>query len=297
MQKQDVRLGKLSLRNSNYVPTGLSLDEVLNRLSSLEKIDQTLKQLHVKKNFDVGELTDIEVKILNELVRGIYDKQPVSLSIDGKAGSGGVSIGNIRVLLNCRTNDEGSGFMLSNFFESMNLVLCGDDTPPSEGVPISPYVILQADEFESVDNIDFDEIVSSIRKFPYTEIYGAKITLFILELLKYYDSKETKNPNILVIVEQLLDFLQKNEKGNKELYQINYLQTAKRQRPLTKEEIQRLMSLKTVGIPLQFQLAACILLDSFYEAQILYEQLNAQERKEFDGYPICNIWTHHNGKT
>ena len=71
---------------------------------------------------------------------------------------------------------------------------------------------------------------------------------------------------------------------------INRLQTEKRRRRLTIGEKQYLMSMKLSGFPLQYQLAANILLESFQEAQMIYDLLPDDERKMFDTFPINNLW-------
>ena len=59
---------------------------------------------------------------------------------------------------------------------------------------------------------------------------------------------------------------------------------------LNPEEIQYLSSMKSKGIPAQYQLAANILLESFYEAQLIYDQLCPEEKEVFASYPIMNLW-------
>jgi hypothetical protein len=119
-------------------------------------------------------------------------------------------------------------------------------------------------------------------------LYSEKIVLLILELLKYFDTEN--NPIILDIIIQLIDFLKKNDKSQDELYEINRLQTEKRRRKLSREEIHYLVSMKQTGIPLQYQFAANILLESFQEAQMIYEMLPVSERQIFDTFPIKNLW-------
>lgn len=103
--------------------------------------------------------------------------------------------------------------------------------------------------------------------------------MLILELLKLYDRR--KDTTILDVVIQLLDFLSEKDSSQVDLYQINRLQTEKRRRKLNPEEIQYLSSMKTKGIPAQYQLAANILLESFYEAQLIYDQLCPEEKEVF----------------
>ena len=95
---------------------------------------------------------------------------------------------------------------------------------------------------------------------------------------------------ILDVVIQLLDFLSEKDFSQVDLYQINRLQTEKRRRKLNPEEIQYLSSMKSKGIPAQYQLAANILLESFYEAQLIYDQLCPEEKEVFASYPIMNLW-------
>lgn len=141
---------------------------------------------------------------------------------------------------------------------------------------------------QSKPNVDLSEIVPSIQKQPYSTIYGEHIVLLILELLKLYDRR--KDTTILDVVIQLLDFLSEKDFSQVDLYQINRLQTEKRRRKLNPEEIQYLSSMKSKGIPAQYQLAANILLESFYEAQLIYDQLCPEEKEVFASYPIMNLW-------
>jgi len=290
IEKQQVLIGTYVMEGGNYDFRGHTLEELKERLSELKKIDQTLKLLHIKKDLNLGKLTNDELNLLNSLIGGIYYKKPVHLNLNSKVGVGKLVIGNLKIILSSKDNTDGNGVFISNFFESDGLILAESGKDPSEGAPISPYVVLRANEFEAFDNIDFDQIVDSIKKFPYTKVYGTRITFFILELLKYYDSHNDAGKKILDIAETLIDFLEENDKESEELHHINRLQIAKRKRKLANEEIRYLMSMKEAGFPLQYQLAANILLESFHEANIIYEQLDAVEQKMFDDYPIANLW-------
>ena len=166
--------------------------------------------------------------------------------------------------------------------------MAGKDASPEHGTRVSPYVLMTAEQLETIDNADLSEIVPSIQKQPYSTIYGEHIILLILELLKLYDRR--KDTTILDVVIQLLDFLSEKDSSQVDLYQINRLQTEKRRRKLNPEEIQYLSSMKTKGIPAQYQLAANILLESFYEAHLIYDRLCPEEKEVFASYPIMNLW-------
>lgn len=289
LQKQEIRMGGHSLmHNYNLDFHGHTLEEALGRQSYLLRIDAMLKKLHIEKDLNLGSLSDKEMHGLNYLVDGIVDGKPVPLSFHGNSRVGKMIIGNITVFLGAKDNPNGQGVYIQDFFESGDLMLSEEGTPPEDGYRISPYVLLTLNLLKSVDNISLSQIVPAIKAVPYSEIYGSRVTLLILELLKLFD--ERGNYEVLDVIAKLIDYLQENDNSQDELYQINRLQTEKRRRKLTKDETQYLMTMKASGIPLQYQLAANILLESFQEAQIVYDMLEESERQMFDAYPIKNLW-------
>lgn len=289
MEKQPIIIGETRLPTDFSLDFhGHTVDDALARLTDLIRIDKVLKTLHIRKDLNLGSLSEKEWKGLNHLINGIMEHQPVPFNINGGAGIGKLTIGNITALLVTKETPNKSGFFIKDFFAVNDLTLARNGTPIEDGCIISPYVMITANTLNTVDNIDLEEIVPSIKKFPYNRIYGEKIVLLILELLKFFDTNNS--PVILDIIVQIIDFLQENDKTQDELCQINRLQTEKRRRKLTREEIHYLVSMKQPGIPLQYQLAANILLESFQEAQIVYEMLPDDERKIFDTFPINNLW-------
>jgi len=289
MQNQPVCVGENPLPGE-FLPDfrGHTLDEAFGRLSALLRVDATLKKLHVKKDLNLGALKDEEISSVNYLISGILDGKPTPFKLPGKMNVGKLSIGNITLLLVIKESPDGTGCLLGDFFEVDDLVLAEKDSNPQSGSQISPYVLIDVNHFETIDNADLSEIMMSIRKRPYSDVYGERIVLLVLELLKLYDRQ--KNSDVLDIVIQLLDFLEDHDSSQEELYQINRLQTEKRRRKLTKEEMQYLSSMKADGFPLQYQLAANILLESFREAEMIYEKMDKAEREIFDTYPIKNLW-------
>lgn len=287
VQGQKVKIGKQEMPFSNLTLNGHTPEQITRRLSMLRRAKEVLLQLRVKKDLEFGRSPEEDLQKLSFLATGVLDKTPVPISINGKGGVGILRIGNIDLLLSLKKYAHNK-FMVSNFFDTRDIVLTKDKNTLKNGMPVSPYIMLNVDLLDSVDNLNLDEIAPSIMSYPYWDAYGNKIILLVLELLKFYDKK--RNDDILDIVTQLLSFIKENDCEMEELCKINQLQTEKRRRTLTKEEIKYLASLKQSGISLPYQLAANILLESFGEAQLIYDQLEDQERKEFDCYPIKNLW-------
>ena len=209
------------------------------------------------------------------------------LSINGKAGAGTLSIGNIKVAISSKDNSNGNGFLISNFFEG-HLVTAEAGDAPENGFEISPYHLMKSSSFLELDNADLSSVVESVIKCPFSKVYVDYTIYLILELIRLFDDSE--NDEALEVATQLLNHLRKRNDSQEALYRINQIQIEKRRRSLSKEEIQYLISLKSSGIPIQYQLAANILLESFQEATIVYDQLSESEKQYFDAFPIRNLW-------
>lgn len=291
---EDVRIGHYVTKDGNFNLKGHTIQEVEDRLFGLKKISTALLKLHVKKDLELATLSENEFRLLNWLVIGM-DGKPVPISVQEKPGSGALTIGNIKVLLCCEHNKNGEGFFISDFFSSQGWRFGESGKPFEESVPISPYVLMDCQDLQSIDNIDFNNVVNSIQEFPYSTIYGEKSILFVLELLKYYDSSSLKEIAVLEITKDILDFLLENNPDGEYLYQINRFQIFKRQRPLNSDEIQYLVLMKESGVSTQFQLAITILLESFQEATLIYSKLSETEKQEFNKFPIMHLWTKHCG--
>jgi len=139
-----------------------------------------------------------------------------------------------------------------------------------------------------LDNADLSLVAESVIKCPFSEACAEYTLNLVLELIRLFDN--TGDRQALDVATQILNHLMKHDESQEDLYRINRIQIEKRRRNLTKEEVKYLVSSKAQGIPIQYQLAANILLDSFQEATIIYDQLSEQEKQFFDAFPIRILW-------
>lgn len=292
LEKQNLSIGQLALSDGELQLESGSSSEYAERLTWLQNIDQALKKLNVSKDLNLDILDESDFKKINMLIAAMLEDKAIPLSVNGKSGIGSLTIGNIRIILICKQSNVEKLFYISNPLTSKDMGLSKTDDPQAEKVPISPYIMLKKDELKTIDNIDFVNLASSVMSFPYTDTAGKQITFFVLELLKYFDSQETTDYHILNIAEELTNYLFYNNKENKDIYKINLLQIMKRKRKLTQEENRYLIKLKEEAPP-EFQLASSILLESFQEAEYIYEKLDAQQKTNFESYPISNLWKRH----
>ncbi len=286
-QGQEIRIGNMLLSNGNMNLRGKSLYEFKSRLSDLLLIDAALKKLHVKKDLDLGNLSQKDFISLNCLVKGIMHNIPVPLDFDGNTGIGTLSIGNIKVAINAVKNPDSDGFIISDFYAE-NLVLPKNGESSENMYVISPYLLMNCSSFTEYDNADLSQVVPSILKCPFSEVYAEYTNRFVLELISLYDN--TGEGQALEVASKLLSHLQSHDKRCEDIYRINQIQIEKRRRKLSDEEIRYLVSLKTPDSPLQYQLSANILLESFAEANLTYEKLTDDDRKIFNALPIKRLW-------
>lgn len=289
MRGEPVKIGPLVLPYEDFKLTGHTQQEMEQKLSWLQTIARVLERLHVKKDLNLAKMTDEEYQKLRNVVIGIDQGVPVPFSFDGVLAYGKIEFGGISVLLNLKKSEDGKGVYLSNFFDMENLKMTDEaGQSPNDGFAISPYILMDATLLSELDNVDLNEIVQSVEKQSYSTPYGDRIINLTLELLKLYD--QSKNLKILDVCLQLLSFVGEHRDTPKELIAINRLQIEKRRRVLSTEEKEYLLTLKRPEVILPYQFAASILLESFQEADLIYERMNENEKKLFDGFPIENLW-------
>ena len=288
-KRQPIKIG-----NQTLVTTDFHMDKdrfriLEQQLKEGEEISKTFQKLNVQKDLDISSLSETEWRLLKYLVDGILFDKPVPLSIQGNAGAGKLTIGNITVALVSRKAPSQEGYYIQDYFENNfnNGALILSRGTPQEGKPASPYIILDSNNLSYIDNVDFHKLAQSVKQFAFFPLYGERITWLILDLLKMYDS--SGNDTFINTANELLDYLQENEPDN-DAYRINRIQIEKRRRELSKDELRYLRTLKADRISTQFQLAASILLESYQEAQLLYDELPDSERELFNEYPIMHLW-------
>lgn len=288
-KRQPIKIG-----NQTLVTTDFHMDKdrfriLEQQLKEGEEILKTFQKLNVQKDLDISSLSETEWEFLKYLVDGVLFGKPVPLSMQGKTGAGKLTIGNITVALVSRKAPSQEGYYIQDYFENnfKDGALILSRGTPQEGKPASPYIILDSNNLSYIDNVDFHKLAQSVKQFAFFPLYGERITWLILDLLKMYDS--SGNDTFINTANALLDYLQENEPDN-DAYRINRIQIEKRRRELSKDELRYLRTLKADRISTQFQLAASILLESYQEAQLLYDELPDSERELFNEYPIMHLW-------
>lgn len=292
LERQDVRIGGRPLTFQDVKFDCSSYEEMRDRLNWLFDVQKTLDILHIKKPLDWAHMDSRQADCLMALVDGILYGRAVPLSPSGDGGIGRLAIGNLIITLLLERKPDGN--YISDAYQITDTTL---SFPSAGGGEVSCqgsiYTILTADLLLQDDNIDFEHMVDAITAFPYSEHYAARLFLFILELLHAYDRSEPHEEQFLEIALALYEYLLSHDvkSDSQMLCRVNALQIQKRRRPLTPDENQYLIELKNAeGTQTPFRLAAAILLESFVEASLFYNQMDIAAQAEFDAFPISHLW-------
>lgn len=292
MAGEHIKIGPIETISGASDLSGISPESLQERLKQHLHIAEILDRLHIKKDFDLKSLSEDDLRLLDEFIRGM-DGNPVGISINGKPGAGALTLGNLKIAISSKAAEEDGRFLISDMFACQDCVLSENGQSPEEGVPCSPYILLNCNLLQTLDNVDIQELAASVTSCAYSEVYGFKANQLALELLKYYDIMPSKDTAILNVVQRIQDYLLENEPDGIVFKQINKLQAIKRRRALSMSENQLLLSMKEEETSPFFLLGINILLESFKEADVLYASMPEAEQKAFDEFPIVHLWEGH----
>lgn len=137
----------------------------------------------------------------------------------------------------------------------------------------------------------FKEVTDDLLKYYSEDIYEG-YQWFMLNCIKCYD--ETNNDEYLELATTLNNLFKTNksqDNNTHNVYVVNRLQIIKRKRCLVNEENQELLNIKVNNLGNK-QLIACIniLLESYNEFEILFDQMDETGRNNFRDWPIWNLY-------
>ncbi len=242
------------------------------------------ERIGIQKELELDQLTQQQTNNLYEFCQSeLYDKE-VSLGLN-KTGQGILRLNNINIYCYCiKTKKRNRVYNLFND-KYVGYALIIDD----EHIPVSPYLMLaekSAETFDKIDNVNYLELINSIRKYGIPDKTEDAHIHLLLKMLFHYD--KTKAASILDACLALATMLY--EKNNAEINFINLAQVVKRKTGLSKELIQHLMALKNTSDQIDIKLACCILLEARLECEEYLEQMEASQKESFQKYPIMNLY-------
>lgn len=267
------------------------VEELRQKLIRWKELDNVLEKLHVTKPFDLTAITDDQGKLIDLLIETVGNGNMVNLP-GQETTLLLLEIGNIKLLLWCAVGKDGMCAIGDFFDRSIRIAY---KISEDETINVSPYSYLQLDKlWEKVDNIDFDNIISSAeeaaRQHEYCYMmsnYDVLAMITAADALEKTDVERSKKllEEALKLDEWLIGKEPKDEM--RPLHIINKMQIMKRQRELTADERQTLEDMLNNEFAGDMVKAGVyLLLDRQEELQQLFETMQEDEKKSVKEFPI-----------
>lgn len=267
------------------------VEELRQKLIRWKELDNVLEKLHVTKPFDLTAITDDQGKLIDLLIETVGNGNMVNLP-GQETTLLLLEIGNIKLLLWCAVGKDGMCAIGDFFDRSIRIAY---KISENETINVSPYSYLQLDKlWEKVDNIDFDNIISSAeeaaRQHEYCYMmsnYDVLAMITAADALEKTDVERSKKllEEALKLDEWLIGKEPKDEM--RPLHIINKMQIMKRQRELTADERQTLEDMLNDEFAGDMVKAGVyLLLDRQEEFQQLFETMQEDEKKSVKEFPI-----------
>ena len=274
---------QLKVHEKEYV------EELRQKLIRWKELDNVLETLHVTKPFDLTAITDDQGKLIDLLIETVGKGNMVNLP-GQEATLLLLEIGNIELLLWCAVGKDGMCAIGDFFDRSIRIAY---KISEDETINVSPYSYLQLDKlWEKVDNIDFDNIISSAEEAARQHKYCYMMSNYdVLAMITAADALEKtdveRSKKLLEEALKLNDWLIGKEPKDemRPLHIINKMQIMKRQDELTADERQMLEDMLNDEGDM-VKAGVYLLLDRQEEFQQLFETMQEDEKKSLKEFPI-----------
>ena len=259
-------------------------EECLKELMLVQKV---LSAFNVKTELDMDSMNESDFRNLNRFIYA-FEGHEVTLADIGQP-FGGYRIGNLKILISTKKNENTGLFKIINFFSSDYRLSLDKGDGTLETLPL--FAVLRKNNIDEYCNLDENLLLKQINEIKYTETVSQYIILFLLEVLKAYDMNPVKNIRLLKLAKDILTVLKQNNKfAQPAVIRLNELQIIKRERELNLFEIDELKNIiKTNKTDFEIIIGAYILLDACTEAVLKISELPEEKREMFLEYPICKF--------
>lgn len=193
-------------------------------------------------------------------------------------------------------------YFISDYFKDTSFELFHMEG--RERYPTSKFVIMTADNFLEIGNIDYDEILNSFLRYADEDYCFGEANLILLEMIAAFDKSSDTRTDILDQAEKFAKVLITDiaKDKDKNIAQINFIQIEKRKHPLTVEQQNTLVAIAE-GTALEdkkqdyaIRMGANLLLDNQQTAAYYYKKLDKNMQEQYKHYPIWRFWKEETGE-
>lgn len=282
-----VHIGDAMLKINNIDNKESFMDKIQGSLNNLKDIESLLKSFRIDPDrLNISSLENRDVAVLQFLLDVIVHNQSKKTT-PLQQGFNVVKVGNITLGIFTYKKADSAGYAIFDLFGQPENLKFRASIGAGNDFETSMYVILKHEFLTIVDNLDLEVVLRDIKRVVFSKGHSEAVNLFALELIKAYDASNRRE--FLDAASSIYEWLQQMDDGNL-IYKLNELQIVKRQRAYTKDEKIFLIQHQTQNIGDNRILCAInILLENKSEAEINFDQLAEDVKKEFIQYPIFTL--------
>lgn len=240
-------------------------------------------------DLNIDNLTTEEQRRIEILIKAFVDREPIeNITTNTSNSVWDLKISNIILKLIILRNEDNT-YTIQDFFNSAIAVSYKDENGSHRIT--SPYSALSKGDYLCVSNINYNCTLESYKKvvIQNPDVYD-RANMDMLQILLAYD--EMPNSKLLSVAKDLAYWILMDKKQlNKNINTLNYLQTIKRERSFSKDEIRQLSEItEDVNASKQEKVGAHLLLDNKMLAEVHFEKLTKKEQDDFKRFPIFIFW-------
>ncbi len=268
------------------------LEKEKERLEYVQRITEVLELLRCNDELIISKLSGEDWRNLDRLIEAFIDKKPVRGLKHDIPPVCCMKVSNLRFVLYFKKCEEAGVYEIYDFFKSEFSVVYENE----HGVrlPISQFFILHADDLLTVSNIDYDVLLPSFQSVERHSDTINRANWFLLDSLTAYDKATgSRKEKLLKVCEEFSRwiFSAPDDELSYEIRLLNRLQTIKRQRDFSIDEISSLYELiESKETHEETRIGVYLLLDQQKPAELHFAKLSDEEKKNFEEYPIYHFW-------
>jgi hypothetical protein len=163
-----------------------NLERYLNYLLEVKRV---LDKLNIHKELNCDNFTVQDEQNLNFLISAILYEKPQKFDIKYTSTNMRLRISNLTVML-LLTKINDSEYLVEDFFTKIITVEFYSCENKNDCFRSTQYLILSKNDFLTIANINYDDMIESITKLEYNDELFGYINMSILSMLQAYDESD-----------------------------------------------------------------------------------------------------------
>lgn len=281
---------KMSFEGTTVDFSNFDIETQKQHLKSAKEFAQVLDALGYSNDVDMSLFTDEDFKKIDVLIHGLLYNKSIRFENEITNPAHQYIIGSMHFALTFTKDvEKENSYYISDFFDSDIPVII--DMGDEKRIPATQYMILTKKDFLELDNIKFEKFLPAFQLLDCCEEVISRANWFLLDLISAYDECEKD-----VILSAAFDFSKwlcetPDNMLPREVKVLNKLQVLKRMRGLNSEENAILYGIvENPKCDEAIKTGAYLLLDQQEMAQIHFDKIDLEIRKDFVKYPIYRFW-------